>query len=83
MKIHGWKIKLKTVFNSNYFQSSSFPFKQYMAATTILRITPEDFEKCQPFGKIQLKKFVVINEKGSNLYNIVTYSSCRKFVYHA
>lgn len=54
-----------------------------MAATTVLRITTKDFEKCQPFGKIQLKKFIVINEKGSNLYNIVTYSSCRKFVYHA
>ena len=55
----------------------------YMAATAILHITPEDFEKCQPFGKIQLKKFVVINEKGSILDNIVTYSSCRKFAYHA
>lgn len=54
-----------------------------MVATTISHVISEDFEKCQLLGKVQLKKLVVINKKGSTLNNIVTYSSCRKFVDHA
>lgn len=54
-----------------------------MVATTILHIISEDCEKCQLLGKVKLKKLVAINEKGSTLDNIVTYSSCRKFVDHA
>lgn len=50
--IHAWKMKLEIVFNSNYSKARLFAFKQYMAIVATLYITSEDFEKCQPLGRV-------------------------------